>query len=803
MNTVLQDLRYAVRMLAKAPAFAIIAVATLAIGIGLNTAMFSVVHTVLMKPLPYAEPDRLVAIFDAGPKMVTLGGAVSPPNFLDWQSQNRSLNAMAAYNAGTITLTGSGEARQIDYVQATPQFFNVLRGTAQFGRTFAAEEGEQGRDHVAVLSHRIWKQSFGSNPGIVGSDIQLDGEKYIVIGVMPETFQFPLSGTDVWAPLSFPATVGEQRGAHYLSVIGRLKDGVTLAQAQSDLKQIAARLEKQYPRTNKDSSTNVVGYREALVGNVRASLLLLLGAVAFVVLIACVNVANLLLARSAARQRELAIRTALGAGKYRIVRQLLTESALLSVLGATSGLLLAYWLRDAVTTFGPKNVPLLDDIGFGGQVLLFTAGLSVLTTLLFGIMPALRAAATDLHVAMRAGSMGSLGGKPQRRLRNSLVISELALSITLLVGAGLLIRSFQRLSGVDPGFNASHVQTFSVGLPEVKYKDRTHVNAFYDDLMARLRALPGVKSAGSVNFLPLSQFSFSSSMYIDNAKDDPNSAQLRVASEGYFETMQIPLLRGRLFNAQDRPGSQQVILISESAAKTIFPGADPIGHHVRFGARPGGEKLEGYIVGVVGDVHSRSLATAPPPMFYANLAQSGVPFEFFTVRTNGSDEGMMNAIRAQVRAIDPDVPLADVMPLESLIGTSLAERRFYMFLLGMFAGVALLLSTVGIYGVISYSVNQRTREIGVRVALGARRADIVHMVLGEALLTVAVGVLSGMITAALLTRLLSSLLFGVGTHDPLTMTSTALGLTGLALFASYWPARRATRVDPMIALRSE
>jgi putative ABC transport system permease protein len=803
MSTFLQDLRYACRILLKAPAFAVVAIATLAIGIGLNTAMFSVVHTVLIRPLPFQNPERIVSLSDANPKTGVLGGAVSPPNFLDWQAQNRSLSAMSAYNVGTVTLTGSGNPRQIDFVQATPQLFNVLGANAIIGRGFAPEEGERGRDHVAVLSHRLWKQSFGGDAGIVGKTIELDGEKYNVIGVMPQQFQFPLSGTDAWVPLSFPADVSGQRGAHYLSVIGRLKDGVSLQQAQADLKQIAAQLEKQYPKTNIDSSVAVVSYREAIVGNVRASLLLLLGAVAFVVLIACVNVANLLLARSAARERELAIRTALGAGRARLIRQLLTESALISVIGAGTGLAVATWLQSAIVQFGPKNVPLLDHIGLSAPVLAFTAGLSLLTAFLFGLMPAMRAAASDLHVAMRSGSMGAIGGKHHRSMRNSLVVAELALSMLLLVGAGLLIRSFQRLSGIDPGFKAENVLTFSLGLPEIRYKTTAQVDQFFDQVMTRVRALPGVQSAGSANFLPLGGFKFSSSMYIDNAADDPNSAQLRVASEGYFETMQIPLVRGRLIGKQDQFGTQKVLLISESAAKNIFPGADPIGHHVRFGARPGGERLEGDIVGVVGDVHDFSLAAAPPPMFYAALPQSGVPFEYFVVRTNGNPEAMMNSIAEQVREVDPNVPLADVIPMEGLLSTSVAERRFYMFLLGMFASVALVLSVVGIYGVISYSVTQRTREIGLRVALGARSSDIVRMVIGEAMAMVAIGVTVGIISATLLTRFLKSLLFGIGTHDPATLLIVSITLVSFALFASYWPARRAMQVEPMVALRSE
>ena len=803
MHTLLQDLRYAFRMLMKAPVFTGVAVVTLAIGIGLNTAMFSVVHTVLMKPLPFGQPDRLIAVFDSSPKLGVLQGAVSPANFLDWRAQNKSLEGLSAYNTGTVTLTGSGNPKQIDLVQATPPFFGTMHAQPLLGRGFVEEEGEQGRDHVVVLSHRLWQQSFGSDPSMVGRSIQLDGEGYQVIGVMPASFQFPISGTDVWVPLSFDARSKAARGAHYLATIGRLKDGVALEQAQSDLKQIGDRLSAMYPKTNAKDTATLMSYRDALVGDVRPSLLVLLGGVGFVVLIACVNVANLLLARSAARERELAIRTALGAAKSRIIRQLLTESALLSVIGAGIGVAMAVWLQAAIARFGPKDVPLLDVVGIDSSVLMFTAGLAVVTTFLFGLLPAMKAAASDLNVAMKAGGMGSVGGKHHRTVRNTLVVAELALSIMLLVGAGLLIRSFTRLSGIDPGFQPKGIMTFSLSLPTVRYKESGQMNQFYDQVMERFRAVPGVQSAGAVNMLPLGDMRFSSSMAIDNSEDDGQSAQLRVASDGYFETMQIPLMQGRLFNAQDRLDTQRVLLISASAAKRFFPKGDAIGHSVKFGARPGNEKLQGVIVGIVGDVHALGLAVAPPPMFYAPYTQSGTSFAFFVIRAQGTPEGLLESLMGQVRGVDPNIPLADIMPMESLVSNSVSERRFYMFLLGLFAAVALLLSAVGIYGVISYSVTQRTREIGVRVALGARQADIINMVLREAMVMVFIGVAFGLITAALLTRFLSALLFGVGTHDPVTMLTVSVTLVAFALFASYWPARRATQVDPLVALRAE
>jgi putative ABC transport system permease protein len=790
-------------MLAKSPAFALIAVATLAIGIGLNTAMFSVVHTVLVKPLPYSDPDRIVAVMDANPAKNFLAGAVSPANFLDWQSQNKSLSAIAAYAEGSSTLTGYGEAKQVPIIVATPQLFNVLQAKPLLGRGFVPEDGVKGKDHVVVLSHHLWQQSFGSDGGIVGKSIQLDSEPYTVVGVMPASFQFPLAGSDLWFPLSFGPDVMSQRGAHYLATIARLKDGVSLQQAQSDLRQIAARLEKQYPKTNEGYSVAVETYRDYLVGDVRGSLLVLLGAVGFVVLIACVNVANLLLARSAGRERELAIRSALGAARSRIIRQLLTESGLLSVIGAALGLMLATWLQTAISSFGPKDVPLIGEVGISLPILMFAAGLTLLTTMLFGILPAWRAAAVAPHSAMRSGAMGSLGGKRQRTMRNSLVVAEVALSLMLLVGAGLLIRSFQKLSGIDPGFDSSNVLTFSIAIPEIHYKDAGQINTFFDDVMARFRATPGVESVGTINMLPLGSDRFSSSFYVDDAADDNQSAQLRIASEGYFETLHIPLVRGRLFTAADRMGSQKVVLITASGARKLFAGMDPIGHQVRFGARPGSEKISGVIVGVVGDVHDLGLAVAPPPMFYAPLLQSATTYTNFVIRTKGTPEGLLNSLMAQLRAVDPNVPVDKVAPLTSLVRSSVSERRFYMLLLGLFASVALLLSIVGIYGVISYSVAQRTQEIGLRVALGARQHDIVQMVLREATRMVAGGIAVGLLSAALLTRFLGSLLFGVSRHDPLTMIGVSSTLIAFALFASYWPARRATRVDPMIALRSE
>jgi putative ABC transport system permease protein len=804
MSTVLQDLRYAIRMLAKAPGFALVAIATLTLGIGLNTAMFSVVHTVLLKRLPFGEPDRLVAVFESHPEKGYPQFTVSPPNYLDWSEQNRSFSAMAAYTTGKTTLTGTGQSKQVHVLLGSPSLLGLLQASPILGRGFLPEEGTYGHDKEVILSHAFWQQEFGGDRNIIGKPIHFDEEAYTIVGVLPPGFRFPATGSDVWMPLAFMPNIATQRGAHWLDVIGRLKDGVTLEQARDDIAQISGRLATQYPRTNHGTSAVAYRLQDSLVGEVRPALLVLLGAVGFVILIACVNVANLLLARSSARERELAIRAALGASRQRIIRQLLTESVLLSLVGAVSGLTLAYWLQTAIVGYGPKDVPLLDSITMSAPVLAFTVALSVLTAILFGLLPAFRAAGTDLHVAMRSGTMGSIGLRHHRSMRNSLVVAELALSVMLLVGAGLLIRSFARLSGVDPGFDSRNVLTFNLSVPDNRYTDPNQINRYFDDVLARFRSLPGVESVGTVNGLPLAGFRFSSSMEIDH-KEDPldRSAQLRVASDGYFSTMKIALVQGRLFTAADRMETQKVILISTQAAKTLFPSGDAIGHHVKFGARPGFIKLEGDIVGIVGDVHDSGLEANPPPMFYAPLAQSGSGYTSVVIRTQGNPEDLIPSIREQMRQVDADIPLADAMPLTEVVATSMSERRFYMFLLGLFAMVALTLAVVGIYGVISYTVSQRTQEIGIRVALGAREADIVRMVLGEALAMVGLGVGVGILTAMMVTRFLSSLLFGVSRHDPLTLAVVSLTLVTFALVASYWPARRATQVDPLVALRSE
>jgi putative ABC transport system permease protein len=803
MHSGLQDFRYAIRMLFKSPGFALIAVATLAIGIGLNTAMFSVVHTVLLKRLPFPEPDRLVSLYESIPAKGYPQFSVSPPNYLDWAEQNHSFKEMAAYTDGTTTLTGTRQSRQVQVLLGTPSLMRVLQVSPKLGRAFLPEEGQTGRDKVVILSHSFWQQEFGSDPSIIGKPVHFDEEAYTVVGVLSPGARFPTSESDVWMPLAFAADIQTQRGAHWLDVIGRLKDGVSVQQADEDIKQIAARLAQQYPKQNHDESALALSLHNSIVGQVRPALLILLGAVGFVVLIACVNVANLLLARSTARQRELAIRAALGAKRTRIMRQLLTESILLSVLGAASGLLLAFWLQTAIVNYGPKDVPLLESLSLSGAVLAFTTVLTVSTAVLFGLLPAWRAAGVDLHVAMRSGAMGSLGAS-HRSMRNSLVVAELALSVMLLVGAGLLIRSFARLSGVDPGFDSNNVLSFNLIVPDNRYTDASKMNRYFDDVLARFRSLPGVESVGTVNGLPLTNFRYSSSMDIDHQPDPlDRSAQLRVANDGYFSTMKIPLLQGRLFTSGDRMETQKVLLISAQAAKMLFPSGDAIGHHVKFGARPGFFNVEGDIVGIVGDVHDFGLELAPPPMFYVPLAQSGTGYASVVIRTAGDPKNLISLVREQMQAVDPNIPLAKAALLPDLVSSSKSERRFYMFLLGLFATVALTLAVVGIYGVISYTVSQRTQEIGVRVALGARQADIIHMVLGEAAKMVVIGVGVGMVAAMIASRFMASLLFGISRHDPLTIAGVSLVLVAFALFASYWPARRATQVDPLVALRSE
>ena len=806
MTTFFQDLRYAARSLAKSPGFALAAILTLALGIGANTAVFSLVRGVLLRALPFPRAERLVAVHEANLSKSSEPIPASPPNFLDWEAQNAVFSALGAYTAVDVALAEIGEPEQLHATAVTPGFFSALGVAPLHGRTFTAAETVPGRESVAVLSHALWTRRFGGDPGRIGRTVRLNGATYTAVGVMPPGFRFPESDADLWIPLAFGPEIGTQRGAHYLEVVGRLKDGATLSQARTEIEGIAARLRAQYHATNEGYGASVIPLRDDLVGPIRPTLALLLGAVGFVTLLACANVANLLLIRASRRGAEMAIRTALGAGRARLVRQLLTESLVLAAAGTAAGLVVAAAAVDAIVRYAPADVPRLGEVRIDAGVLAFTAAWTLVCAFLFGLAPALGAVRTQPMDTLRGAGADRVSGRGASRLRRLLVVGQIGITLLLLTGAGLLARSLARLSGVDPGFRAESALTFALSLPEARYPDEARVGAFTEALLARIRALPGVRETGAIFGLPLTGMSFSSSFRVAGRPADPAnepSAQLRVASRDYFRAAGIPLHAGRLFEPSDTRGSPLVILVSRAAARKFWPAGDALGQRVRFGARPGVTRLEGEIVGVVGDVRDGGLALGPTPEFYGCLEQAPVGYFNVVVRTAAPPALFASLVRREVRALDPELPVTGLGTLEDVVRRSVAGRRFPMLLLLAFASLALLLSSVGIYGVTAYAVSQRTREIGIRLALGADGRRIRRLVLREGLRLALGGLAAGLAAALALTRLLAGLLFEVRPADPPTYLGTALLLLGVALAACWIPARRASRLDPSNALRSE
>jgi putative ABC transport system permease protein len=806
MDILLQDLAYALRRLRQAPGFTAVAVATLALGIGANGAIFSVVNAVLLRPLPFAEPERLVRLSQTWKGEASV---YSPQNFLDVEAAARSFESLAVYDTSGVTLTGRGRAASLLGTQVSATFFDVLRVQPAYGRAFEKAENEPGKTKVVILGHRLWRERFAADPAIVGQAVQLDREPFTVVGIAPAGFAFP-EGADLWTPLEYDARFrSSSRGAWYLGAIGRLRPEATVAQAREEVATIHARLARQYPDADEGVGGTVASLQEAMVGASRRALLVLLGAVGLVLLIACVNVANLLLARVAARESELAVRTALGAGRARLMRQLLTESLVLSFLGGAAGILLAAFSLDALLALQPQGVPRLAEVRVDRAVVGFGAALSLVTGLLFGVFPALQTTARPTAESLREGSRGILAGRSQR-MRSGLVIGQVALAMMLLAGAGLLLRSFQQLRRVDPGFRSDNVLTFRLTLPDGAYKDEDGTRvSFYDRLIGGLSALPGVRSAGAVMRAPLTGANFNLSFKVEGRPPLPPaqqpSMQIRVATADYFRTMGIPVQRGRGLDPRDVDGAPQVVVISEAAARRHFPGEDPLGKFIvlGWGRGEGKPKVGGEVVGIVGDVKDQGLAEEKPAELYVPYAQVPIQTMDVVLRTQVAPRALVPAVEKVVRDLDPELPLARIATLDEVVARSISEPRFYMVLLGAFAAMAVFLAALGIFGVLSYSVVQRSREIGIRVALGAHPGDVLRMVLGHAASLALIGVLAGLAGALALSRVIGSLLFELSPTDPLTLGSMAVLLGSVALVASYLPARRATRVDPLIALRSE
>jgi putative ABC transport system permease protein len=827
MHTLIQDLRYGARTLVKNPVFTLIAVITLSLGIGANTAIFSVVDAALLRPLSYPEAERLVFLWST----TGSGGFGSAmPDYREWRDQNRTLEGLAGYYYGDFNLsTSGGEPERVQGAYITSNLFDVLKVPPAIGRRFTWEEDQFGRHRVVLLSHGLWRRSFGGDPSIVGREIKLNGESFIVTGVMPQGTPFfnNIPEVELWTPIAFaPGDSLDTRNNHFVILAGRLKPGVTVAQAQEDASAISRRVEEQFPE-NKGFGALITPMHEELTRDSSQALYVLLGAVAFVLLVACVNIANLMLARAAAREREMAIRASLGAGKARIVRQLMVECLPLGLMGGVLGVLLALWGIDLLESLLPDSLPRHNEISVDGRVLSFTAALSLITVLLFGLLPALQAVKGEVRAAL---SKGGRGGSRQGGLRRLLVIAEVALALVLLVGAGLMVRSFAKLRQADVGFTERNVLTMRVPLPDAKYPIPINANdprnpaglAFYEQLLARIEALPGVKAVTASTVLPLgSMETWGKGFSIEGRPAPPSLDQaplvnFALISHDFFRTFGISLRRGRSFTTQDRENSQPVAIVNETLARRFFPNEDPVGKTIWMGPPehmlPGAQTPENrfvrrMIVGVVADVKGGGLNQPTAPLVYSPMHQyrreGWTNTLTLAVRTENTPEALTAAIRAQVRALDQEQPVTNIQTMGELLDQSLSEAKFNLLLLGLFAVVALVLAAIGVYGVMSYAVTQRTREIGVRMALGAQPRSVLRLVIGQGMTLVSAGVVIGVAASWALTRLMATMLFETRATDPATFASIALLLAAVALVACWIPARRAAKVDPMVALRTE
>ncbi len=798
MDKLFQDIRYGLRALLNKPGFTIVAVLALALGIGANTAIFSVVNSVLLRPLPYPQADRLVMVWEDRTSLGFPSDTPAPANFFDWREQQSVFEDMAAIAGRTFSLTGIGEPEKIEGQRVSASFFPLLGVAPIRGRAFLPEDDRPESAPVVIIGHSLWQRRYGGDEGLVNQTISLNGQPHTVIGIMPPDFSFP-DRNEMWVPIAFSQEEASLRGGHYLLVVARLKPGISLARARTEMSEIASRLEQQYPQTNTALGAKVVPLHEEMVGDIRPALLILLGAVAFVLLIACANVANLLLARAASRQKETAIRSALGANRSRLVRQFLTESMLLSIMGGAIGLLLAVVGLKSLTALIPPELFRGREISVDAWVLVFTIGISLLTGALFGIVPAIQSAKINLNETLKEGGKGS-GTATRGRLRSALVVAEISLALVLLVGAGLLINSFLRLSNVDAGFNPENLLTVDVVLPPNKYDTRDKRAVFYSQMLERVEALPGVESAGVITNLPLTFKGNNNSFTVEGRPEPPPDqvaiAATRIISSNYFRTMSIRVVSGRGITPQDIADKAQVAVISETMARTHWPGEEALGKRIKMG-RYASTAPWITIVGVAANVRQFELESETRPQLYLPYSQVG----FFAprhlvVRTSGDPLGFVAAVREAVWSVDPDQPVSNVSTMEKIVSESLAGRRLVMLLLGIFAALALLLAAVGIYGVMSYAVTQRTHEIGIRMALGANSRDVLGMVVGNSFKLVAIGVSAGLVSAYFLTRFMRSLLYGVSETDPVTFAVIPVLLALVALVASYIPARRATRVEP-------
>ena len=811
MESLLQDLRYAVRSLGKRPGFTLVVIFTLALGIGANTAIFSVVQAVLLSPLPYQEPDRLVVLWQKNEKLSLTQRPVSYPNILDWQAQNQVFEHLAAIRGESFSLTDRDEPERVNGLRVSANALSLLGVKPALGRDFLPTEEQPGKASVALVGYGLWQRRYAGNPQIIGQTLQLDGKSYQVIGVLPPWLKQPgitlpslqPAGAEVWIPV-VPAASEQNRNFANMQVIARLKPGVVLARAQAEMDAVTARLEQQYPNDNANLRADVIPLHQHLTGSVQRALWILLGVVGCVLLIACANVANLLLARAAARQAEMAVRTALGANRWQLIRQLLTECMVLSLSGGLLGLFLAYQGVALLTSLSATSIPRADEIGISPQVLLFTLLISVLTGVVFGIVPAFRASRFQLTEALKEGKKGAAGGLRHRRLLGALVVIEIALALVLLTGAGLMIRSFRSVIEVDPGFDPRNVLALSVPLPQASYKDQALQLQFYERALAKIQALPGVQAAGGTFRIPLT--TLATVIFTVQGKPVPAgqvpNADYRAVSYDYHRAMGIRIIQGRAFTEGDKLDAPDVVIVNEELARRYWPGENPLGKRLQVGT-----ELTRWreVVGVTANAKLTSLEGKTDPAIYVPFPQNSWPnalrISSIAVRTSSDPRSLIPAIRQELRSIDPSLPITQIRTMEEIMANSLSQRRFNTALLVVFALVAGVLAAVGIYGVMSYTVTQRTHEVGIRMALGAQRSDIVKMITGDGAKLALLGIGIGIGAAIITTRLMASLLFSVAATDPLTFIAMSLLLAAVTLLASYIPARRAAGTDPMTALR--
>ena len=817
MENILQDIRFGLRTLVKTPAYTVVALIALALGTGANSAIFSVVNAVLLRPLPYAEPDRVAMVWGNNLNLGDNKFALSMPDYKDYRDQNGVFEQLACFAYDDLNLTSGEVPLHLQGTMVSANFFDTLGVKEATGRLFSPDDGRPGAERVVVLSNGLWKRQFGGGQEILNQTVTLNGSSFTVIGVTPAEFQSPEKGDEAWIvmsldggdPVRIPSTASpealQNRAVRFLKAIARLRPGVAIEKAQNEMMSLASQLEQQYPNTNARLHLNIVPITEEVVGDIKPALVRLLGAVGMVLLIACANVANLLLARAAARQKEIAIRLALGAGRIRLIRQLLTESILLGLLGGVLGLGLAFIGIKVLLAINPPNVPRLDEINIDGRVLGFTLLMAILTGIIFGLIPALQATKPDLNETLKSeGARGSTGGLHKQLVRSALVISEVALTVILLIGAGLMIKSFLALQNIKPGFNPDNVMTVQVNLPTTKYSSKQAMASFYDRALKRLETLPGVEAVGASLVIPLMDRRTSTRFTIDGrppaTPDERLIANFRPISHDYLRAMGIGVLSGRAFTEQDRDQSPPVAIINASFKRRYFPGDDPVGKHLTRAS----DKISREIVGVVDDARDTDLKDADPgPALYTPYQQTPYPFMGLAVRTSARPESMTSAIRSALMEIDSAQPIYDAKTMRQRVDEAVSQPRLYATLIGVFAGVALALAAVGIYGVLNYSVNQRRQEIGIRMALGAQPGHILKMIVGQGMTMAVIGLGIGVVLAYFLTRYLAGLLYGVGVNDLTIFIGIPLLLAIVSLLSCYFPARRATKVEPMIALRAE